>query len=152
METLVRRCSKKAFNIIKKEALVQVFSCEFCEVSKNTFFYRTPPVTASVPEVFCKKDVLKNFPKFAGKTLMSLKVCYAQVFSQKFCEMFTNNTLFVVSISFIFCFSKELRNYNLQVAAVKKIFLHYFLFCVIIGRHLQARNQEFFRAEGLFSN
>ena len=23
-------------------------SCEFCEISKNTFFYRTPPVAASV--------------------------------------------------------------------------------------------------------
>ena len=34
-------------NFIKKETLVQVFSCEFCEISKNTFSYRTPPVTAS---------------------------------------------------------------------------------------------------------
>ena len=32
----------------KKETLVQVFSCEFCEISKNTFSYRTHPVTASV--------------------------------------------------------------------------------------------------------
>ena len=24
-----------------------VFSCEFCEISKNTFSYRTPPVAAS---------------------------------------------------------------------------------------------------------
>ena len=24
-----------------------MFSCEFCEISKNTFFYRTPPVAAS---------------------------------------------------------------------------------------------------------
>ena len=27
--------------------LTQVFSCEFCETFKNTFFYRTLPVTAS---------------------------------------------------------------------------------------------------------
>ena len=26
------------FNFIKNETLVQVFSCEFCEISKNTFF------------------------------------------------------------------------------------------------------------------
>ena len=32
---------------IKKEFLPQVFSCAFCEISKNTFFYRTPPVAAS---------------------------------------------------------------------------------------------------------
>ena len=32
-----------ACNFIKKEILTQVFSGEFCETSKNTFFYRTPP-------------------------------------------------------------------------------------------------------------
>ena len=31
-----------ASNFIKKETLAQVFSCEFCEISKNTFSYRTP--------------------------------------------------------------------------------------------------------------
>ena len=30
-----------------KESLAQVFSCEFCKISKNTFCYRTPPVAAS---------------------------------------------------------------------------------------------------------
>ena len=35
-------------NFIKKETLAQVFSCEFCEISMNTFFYRTPLVAASV--------------------------------------------------------------------------------------------------------
>ena len=34
-------------NFIKKEALVQVLSCEFCEICKNTFYYRTPLVAAS---------------------------------------------------------------------------------------------------------
>ena len=32
-----------ACNFIKKETLTQVF----CEISKNTFSYRTPPVAAS---------------------------------------------------------------------------------------------------------
>ena len=36
-----------ACNFIKKENLSQVFSCEFWEISKNTFSYRTPPVAAS---------------------------------------------------------------------------------------------------------
>ena len=31
-----------ACNFIKKETLAQVLSCEFCEISKNTFSYRTP--------------------------------------------------------------------------------------------------------------
>ena len=33
--------------VLKKETLAQGFSCEFCEISKNTFSYRTPPVAAS---------------------------------------------------------------------------------------------------------
>ena len=38
----------QACNFIKTETLAQVFSSEFCEISKNIFFYRTPPVAASV--------------------------------------------------------------------------------------------------------
>ena len=37
----------KAFNFIKKETLAKMFSCEFCDIFKNTFFYRTLPVAAS---------------------------------------------------------------------------------------------------------
>ena len=37
----------RACNLIKKEPLAQVFSCEFREISKNTFSYRTPLVVAS---------------------------------------------------------------------------------------------------------
>ena len=36
----------QACNFIKKQALAQVFFCEFCEISKNIFSYRTPPVAA----------------------------------------------------------------------------------------------------------
>ena len=35
-------------NFIEKETLPQVFSYKFWEISKNIFFYRTPPVAASV--------------------------------------------------------------------------------------------------------
>ena len=34
--------------LLKKETLAQVFSCEFCEISKNTFLQNTPGATASV--------------------------------------------------------------------------------------------------------
>ena len=51
-----------ACNFIKKESLAQVLSCEFCEFSKNTFFYRTPQVAASKITVFKKiRDSLTNF-------------------------------------------------------------------------------------------
>ena len=35
------------FFFTKKESLAQVFSCKFSEISKSTFFYRTPPVAIS---------------------------------------------------------------------------------------------------------
>ena len=38
----------QVYNFIKKDILAQVFSYEFCQISKNTFSYRTPPVAASV--------------------------------------------------------------------------------------------------------
>ena len=51
-----RLCESHFFNkvaglmpatLLKKETLAQVFSCEFCKISKSTFSYRTPLVTAS---------------------------------------------------------------------------------------------------------
>ena len=39
--------SASVCNFIKKETLTQVLSYEFCEIFKNTFFYRIPPVAAS---------------------------------------------------------------------------------------------------------
>ena len=44
-----------ACNFIQKKTLTHVFSCEICEISKNAFSYRTPPVAASK---FC--DIFKN--------------------------------------------------------------------------------------------
>ena len=46
-----------ASNFIKKETLAHVFSCEFCEISKNTFFYRTPLVAASERLLLLKRKV-----------------------------------------------------------------------------------------------
>ena len=38
----------KAWNFIKKRCFpTEVFSCKICEIFKDTFFYRTPPVAAS---------------------------------------------------------------------------------------------------------
>ena len=41
------QASASACNFIKKEALAQVFFCEFCEISKNTVFTEHLWVTAS---------------------------------------------------------------------------------------------------------
>ena len=37
----------KACNFIRNDSLAQVFSCEFYEISKNTFFYGIAPVADS---------------------------------------------------------------------------------------------------------
>ena len=37
----------EACNFIKKETQAEVFPSELCEISKNAFCYRTPPVAAS---------------------------------------------------------------------------------------------------------
>ena len=39
-------CSSLFFN--EKQTLAQVFSCEYCEVSENTFLHRTPLVAVSI--------------------------------------------------------------------------------------------------------
>ena len=44
---LLHTLLKKSLNFITKESLTQVFSCEFCGISKNTFLNRTPRVAAS---------------------------------------------------------------------------------------------------------
>ena len=61
----------QACNFIKKEALALVFSCEFCETSKNTFSYRTPQVAASkIPRfldswlVLTDLQFLRNFSTY----------------------------------------------------------------------------------------
>ena len=38
----------EVFCKLKKRHWHRCFFCEFCEISKNTFFYRTPPVAAYV--------------------------------------------------------------------------------------------------------
>ena len=73
-------------NFIKKEILVQVFSCEFCEISKNTFFDRTPLVAASeycavrkwlywilIRLWFWLRKILTNW----GNVLLFRWVCYS---------------------------------------------------------------------------
>ena len=48
MKKSVRRnFTKFTENFIKKETLAHVFSCEFCEISKNTFFTENLQTTAS---------------------------------------------------------------------------------------------------------
>ena len=51
----------KACNFIKNEAMAQVRACEFCEISKNIFFKKIPPVAISVSLIIpCDKGHIKQ--------------------------------------------------------------------------------------------
>ena len=65
-------------NFIKIEALAQVFSCDFCEISKNTFSYRTPPVAVSLYDDTIATDFIAN--------IKNLFICW-----HKFLEDTTEN-------------------------------------------------------------
>ena len=47
------------FNI-KNETLTQLFSCEFCKISKNTFIYRKHPVASSTKHQTCIQNHVKH--------------------------------------------------------------------------------------------
>ena len=49
---LIKVAGLKAYNFIKKEIPIQVVFCEYCEIFKNSFFYRTPLVDASKSKDF----------------------------------------------------------------------------------------------------
>ena len=87
-----------SFNKVEK-TLAQVFSCEFCEISKNTFSYKTPPVAASPYRGDLHSAILKALRSFQEKR--DLKSNDMQFFLQnvpneilKIFKMFENNMKF----------------------------------------------------------
>ena len=88
----IKKESLAACNFIKKESLAQVFSCEFYEISKNTFFYRTHPVAASVNRMVLSLIIKpeKNFKYH--EILKSNHFCYFQRALEKI-WVFKNCTL-----------------------------------------------------------
>ena len=68
-----------ACNFIEKETVPQVSSCEFCEISKNTFFNGTPPVAASARWRIVKRIPLQSnfFVQVSGNRVSDH---YARVF------------------------------------------------------------------------
>ena len=55
----------EACNVIKKETLAQLFSCKFCEISKNTISYRIPLVAA-----YGNKRFVRQKPRALRKFLL----------------------------------------------------------------------------------
>ena len=59
-------CTRVFFNKVEK-TLAQVFFCEFCKISKNTVFYRTPPVAACHNRDYLHCALLKVLHAFQEK-------------------------------------------------------------------------------------
>ena len=61
---------KQSSNLIKKETSTQMFSCQFCEILKNTFFCRTPLVAASVNllllRIYRPESLIKDAESFVS--------------------------------------------------------------------------------------
>ena len=76
----------QACNFFKKETLAKLFSFEFCEISKNTFSYRTPPVAA-----------FKNHQNEQKKDKKSLTITFLIKVLKAFLKMVFLNTLYITS-------------------------------------------------------
>ena len=82
LEVFCKKGVLQACNFIKKQTLAQVFSCEFCEISKNTFSYRTPPVAASVCHnyLLSTSDVLGDESIFFALTFIFHLVTHSRLY------------------------------------------------------------------------
>ena len=85
-------CTRVSFFNKVEETLAQVFSCEFCESFKNTFFYRTPPVAVSPNRGYLNCAILKALHAFQEKR--DLKSRDMQFFLQN-----VSNEIFKINIS-----------------------------------------------------
>ena len=63
---------------IKKATVAQVFFCEFCEIFKNTFFHRTPPVAASEEAMKKIKFSLLSSTRWNCSLTSELKESFSQ--------------------------------------------------------------------------
>ena len=60
IDSFLIKLQAKVCNFIKKESLAQLFFCEFCEISKNTFFIEHLWTTASEPTLDSSVDVFNQ--------------------------------------------------------------------------------------------
>ena len=91
--------------LLKKDALAQVFSCEFWEISKNTVSYRTPLVAASASAMFCHPygtttfaDIfLRKFMCYNVTIPVFLSVCFVIKVWLKYFNIFFKRKFFFYS-------------------------------------------------------
>ena len=95
-----KSCRPEACNFIKKETLAQVFSCEFCEISTNTFFtehlwttaFLIQPVTLFLLEMLINKKTRHFDSSLNHQEHLFHRTCYHQLFSSyEYCKVFKNS-------------------------------------------------------------
>ena len=95
---------------IKKETATQMLSCEYCEMFKNSFFYRTPPDHCTFPKFYVVIDSLYVFGYKIDIFLYFLCHCF----------VFFHNSI-RISISWLFrsCFhTKIVTHYNVGPSTI----------------------------------
>ena len=92
IKTPARHHWRQICNFIKKETPTQLFSCEFCETVKNSFFHRTRPVAASEYPCGSKGWVTSN--KTLGTTTLNIhfktQTDLKGIYHKSFCTVFKN--------------------------------------------------------------
>ena len=86
----------KACNFIEKKTLPQVFSCEFCQVSKNTFFTEHLPAAGST---LCKNMILRSIFKKTNLLGKALKPPLFAVLSSGLKHFFNEKNLMIILIT-----------------------------------------------------
>ena len=104
----LKSCRMKPATLFKKETVAQVFSCEFCKISKNTFFTKHLWANAS--------DYLKNKQKLSGSEAELFARCTLPV---TFCSLlvtFARCSLLFAPCSLLFaCYSLLFPNFYGQL-------------------------------------
>ena len=137
-----------AFNFIEIESLVQVFSSEFCEVSKNTFFTEQLRTTVSVfsffPATLLKWDTAKSVRKTLRWTPLSRNTnlrsnvqiyhfflysinfqCMFSLVYTVYCTLITCSSLLLLLISLMFdfgSFSQGFKQFKSSISFSMKSF------------------------------
>ena len=90
-------CWLKTCNFIKKTPIL-VFSCEACEIFKNTFFYRTSPVTGSAP--VAASEIFRNLVRRTSYFFFSIHLLMCKKSSSFVCQLsgFLNNSVRVYPV------------------------------------------------------
>ena len=118
-------CTRVFFNKFE-ETLAQAFSCEFCKISKNTVFYRTPPVAASPNRGYLHCAILKALHAFQQKTYLKsrdMQFSPQNVSNEifKIFKVFENNMKFIRAACWINMVINNIRRYYGVIMKVFKV-------------------------------